>query len=218
MYHLYTFRHMSYVYLWICLMRQGSTSTIEAKYVFDAQEDESCSRWRTIRRRSSVDSGRPQGTVLRPLLFLCHIHDLQDAVRSSVRLFTDDSLLFRPIKLAKDHIMLQEERKSLETWANDWGMRFNANKCYILSIENKSQQSIPQPPNIRGFKVDNTHCKRSKKCQLDLGLSQKKLKYCPEECKKTAYISLVRCTMTPARKQTSIASTESNDKQQDSLH
>ena len=88
-------------------MRQGSTSTIEAKYVFDAQEDERCSRWRTIRRRSSVDSGRPQGTVLGPLLFLCHIHVLQDAVRSSVRLFTDDSLLFRPIKLEKDHIMLQ---------------------------------------------------------------------------------------------------------------
>ena len=57
------------------------------------------------------------------------------------------------------------------------------------------KQSIPQPPNIRGFKVDNTHCKCSKKGQLDLGLSQKKLKYCPEECKKTAYISLVRSTM-----------------------
>ena len=79
------------------------------------------------------------------------------------------------------------------------------------------KQSIPQPPNIRGFKVDNTHCKCSKKGQLDLGLSQKKLKYCPEECKKTAYISLVRCTMTPTRKQASIGSTESNDKQQDSL-
>jgi hypothetical protein len=57
------------------------------------------------------------------------------------------------------------------------------------------KQSIPRPPNIRGFKVDNTHCKRSKNGQLDLGLSQKKLKYCPQECTKTAYISLVRCTM-----------------------
>jgi len=36
------------------------------------------------------------------------------------------------------------------------------------------KQSIPWPPNIRGFKVDNTHCKRSKKGQFDLGLSQKK--------------------------------------------
>jgi hypothetical protein len=29
--------------------------------------------------------------------------------------------------------------KNLEAWANDWGMGFNAKKCYILSIKNKSQ-------------------------------------------------------------------------------
>jgi len=137
----------------------------------------------------TVDSGVPQGTVLGPLLFLCHINDLPDAVKSSVRLFADDCLLFRTIKSAKDHQLLQEDLKSLETWANNWGMRFNTKKCYILSIKNKSQhfyslnghilqqvqkQSIPWPPNIRGFKVDSTHCKRSKKGQFDLGLSHKK--------------------------------------------
>ena len=73
-------------------------------------------------------------TVLGPLLFLCHINDLPDAVKSSVRLFADDCLLYRTIKSAKDHQLLQEDHKSLETWANDWGIRFNAQKCYFVSI------------------------------------------------------------------------------------
>ena len=31
-----------------------------------------------------------------------------------------------------------ERPKKLEEWANKWGMRFNASKCYILSIKNTS--------------------------------------------------------------------------------
>jgi hypothetical protein len=49
-------------------------------------------------KETSVDSGVPQGTVLGPIMFLCHISDLPDCVNSSVRLFAKDCLLYRTIK------------------------------------------------------------------------------------------------------------------------
>ena len=88
--------------------------------------------------KATVDSGVPQGTVLGPLFFLCHINDLPEAVKSKVRLFADDCLLYRKINTPQDHITLQEDLRHLEDWAKKWGMHFNAQKCYILSSKSKS--------------------------------------------------------------------------------
>ena len=87
---------------------------------------------------TTVDSGVPQGTVLGPILFLCHINDLSSSVSSQVRLFADDFLLYREINTFKDHLTLQQDLKQLEVWADTWGMCFNASKRYILSIKEKS--------------------------------------------------------------------------------
>ena len=56
--------------------------------------------------RATVDSGVPQVTVLGPILFLCHINDLPNSVKSSVRLFADDCLLYREINNESDHTTL----------------------------------------------------------------------------------------------------------------
>ena len=86
---------------------------------------------------TDVISGVPQGTVLGPILFLVMINDLPDSVRSKVRLFADDCVLYNIIKTIEDCITIQKDLKSLEKWAEDWGMRFNAKKCYIMSLREK---------------------------------------------------------------------------------
>ncbi len=85
-----------------------------------------------------VDSGVPQGTVLGPLLFLCHNNDLPEAVKSTVWLFADVCLLYGEIRTFQDHLTLQEDLNSLERWAAQWVMKFNAQKCYILPTKSKS--------------------------------------------------------------------------------
>jgi hypothetical protein len=69
------------------------------------------------------------------------------SLKSSVGLFADDCLLYRTIKSTKDHQLLQEDLKSLEAWANDWGMRFNAKKWYLVKsppLQNRTHTKSPQ--------------------------------------------------------------------------
>ena len=161
-------------------------------------------------RETSVDSGVPQGTVLGPIMFLCHINDLPDCVNSSVRLFADDCLLYRTIKKEEDHHTLQTDLKNLEQWANDWGMRFNAKKCYIMSINQKSSkfyelnnhilQEVQDNPYL-GLQISNDlkwgiHINNvCNKANATLGFIRRNLRNVPEPCRKTAYISLVRSVM-----------------------
>ena len=88
--------------------------------------------------RADVLSGVPQGTILGPLLVLAYINDLPDSLRSSdVRLFADDSLLYRTVNGAKDNSLLQEDLTALEEWERIWQMSFNPSKCSYASPQGK---------------------------------------------------------------------------------
>ena len=67
-----------------------------------------------------LTSGVPQGTVLGPLLFLLHVNDMRSVVdpRTSVRLFVDDTLIYRVIDGIEDQVALQRDLASLEQWAS----------------------------------------------------------------------------------------------------
>ena len=81
-----------------------------------------------------VTSGVPQGTVLGPTLFLLYINDLISNIQSTVRLFADDCLIYRPINSPNDHQLLQQDLNTLNTWAKTWQMKFNVDKCCILQL------------------------------------------------------------------------------------
>ena len=46
----------------------------------------------------TVESGVPQGSVLGPLLFLIYINDLERDVKSNIKFFADDTMLFSTVK------------------------------------------------------------------------------------------------------------------------
>ena len=136
------------------------------------------------------------GIVLGPLLFFYHNNDLPDSVRSSVRLFADDCLLYRNIRTQQDHTILQEDLQKLEVWAKDWEMCFNAKKSYILSIKNKSQRHYNLSGHILqqvqyntyiGLQISDdlkwtTHTTNViKKTNSTLGVLRRNLKYCPKD-------------------------------------
>ena len=71
-----------------------------------------------------VLSGVPQESVLGPVLILIFINDLPENIRSSVRLFADDCVLYRNIKSPIDCQILQDDLNSLAQWETDWQMKF----------------------------------------------------------------------------------------------
>ena len=159
---------------------------------------------------TSVDSGVPQETVLGPLLFLCYINDLPDPAVSQVRLFADDCLLYREINTFQDHITLQQDLKNLESWADTWGMRLNSTKCYILSINNKSNfryslnntilKEVSNNPYLgillsQDLKWSDHIANITKKANSTLGFLRRNLRHCPTSCRRNSYLSLIRSVL-----------------------
>jgi len=150
--------------------------------------------------------GTVLGTVLGPLLFLCHINDIVDGFSSTIRLFADVCLLYRVINSIQDQIALQEDLKCLELWAECWGMSFNAGKCKILVVKGKLSyfytigntilEQITNSPYLGldisdDLKWDRHISRISKKANSTLGFLCRNLRGFNQDHKRVAYIALV---------------------------
>ena len=81
-----------------------------------------------------VISGIPQGSVLGPLLFVIYINDLPDIVNSNIYLFADDTKVVRKVTTEEDAKTLQQDLGKLEAWSHKWLLKFNPDKCHVLTI------------------------------------------------------------------------------------
>ena len=84
-----------------------------------------------------VLSGIPQGSVLGPILFIIFINDLPDVVEGQVKIFADDTKLFKAIHSEEDSKQLQKDLNSSCDWSDKWLLRFNVGKCGIMHYGNQ---------------------------------------------------------------------------------
>jgi hypothetical protein len=97
----------------------------------------------TVSTSVPVTSGVPQGSVLGPLLFLIFINDLSHGLSSNVRLFADDTVIYRTVSGPEDSLALQADLTLIVEWCHRWGMSLNYDKCVSMSV---SRRRLPRVP------------------------------------------------------------------------
>ena len=161
----------------------------------------------------NVDSGVPQGSVLGPSLFLFYINDMPEGLRSRVRLFADDTIVYLTITSDVDADHLQEDLNKLAEWEGKWKMAFHPDKCNVLTITRK-RRPIVREYNLHGHILEavksakylgctisadlkwNEHIKNiCNKANKTIGFLKRNLNINNNKIKETAYKSLVRPTV-----------------------
>ncbi len=160
---------------------------------------------------ADVSSGVPQGSVLGPILFLAFINDICLDIKSCLRLFADDCLLYRIIESDSDRQLLQQDLDQLMNWADQWQMAFNVSKCHTMHITSPRKAPKEHPYVMRGTAltavnespylgvmfnrnmkwtphIDNIVAKGKRL----LGFLRRNLRRCPQDLKAKAYTTLVR--------------------------
>ena len=102
---------------------------------------------------ADVTSGVPQGSVIGPTLFLVYINDIGDNISSKLRLFADDTILYRNIRNNTDALKLQDDLTKLQLWEQCWQMEFNVTKCHVLSVTNKKKPT-PITYHLHGHQLE----------------------------------------------------------------
>ena len=110
-------------------------------------------------------AGFPQGSILGPLLFLIYINDFPENLKSSAKLFVDDTSLFSTVyNSAESANFLNDNLKKISEWAFKWKMLFNPD---IKLFSRKS--TITNHPTVffNEAPVAHTSCQKRLRMHLD---------------------------------------------------
>ena len=96
-----------------------------------------------------IKSGVPQGSVLGPLLFLIYINDLEKHIKSKIKFFADDTMIFSvvhdPLLSANE---LNHDLQTINCWAHQWKLAFNPDitkQAVEVLFSHKSKKKHPSP-------------------------------------------------------------------------
>ena len=74
-----------------------------------------------------------------PILFLIYINDISRNIMSDTKLFANDMKVYRVLGDTKeDAEELQKDLSHLESWSNDWQLKFNTDICEVMRISKKN--------------------------------------------------------------------------------
>ena len=86
-----------------------------------------------------TSAGVPQGSVLGSLLFLVFINDITDNLKSHIKLFADETMIYTvvedPQRAAQ---MLNHDLNTIYEWSQTWLVNFNANKTKSVLFTTKT--------------------------------------------------------------------------------
>ena len=157
-----------------------------------------------------VINGVLQGAVIAPILFLIYINDLHNNLKSTVRPFVDDTIIYMTISNGTDATALRQDLDKLAKWEETWQMEFHPQKCSVLHITRCRNPKYKQytlhghilvkEDNAKylGVVINktlswNNHINDvTKKANASLGFLRRNLRIGQEKIKISAYLTLVR--------------------------
>ena len=106
----------------------------------------------------SVTSDVPQGSIFDPLLFVLFIEDIYSHVSdcTKIALYADDTKIWQGIETENDCFILNQDIAALHQWAEENCMKFQLDKCKVLTITLRHQKFNISP--FDRFSYDLGNC------------------------------------------------------------